>query len=485
MPMSDFLQLVIRVFLQAIAPALGVMIIGMALWGRHYSWAHPGEEAPAKRFIPMALFLAYLGGLAAITLFLRSTGDPGIQSHLFRSFWEAWNYFNVHFWFLFLGNIAMFMPLGFFLPLLFRPFRRWYVTIPTGFGISLLIETVQLVFQLGSADVDDLFCNTLGNALGYCLCMVGLSVWEKKPARGATYGALPLLAAIGLAGVFLVYETQPYGNLMEGPSFVADTSGMEWVLDCDLSQEPREMDVYFAQPFDHAGALAFAQEFAQEHGKVIDEIMNYDDTIWVRNPVYGETGFRLSVTLADRTFSYRDLKYEYYNSISAEERYLPDDGQRTLEELRTALLEYGIMIPERATLTHDGDSDPTAQGWYTIQLNQIIEGNTLLDGTIRCKVLTHCALEEIYNGMTVSTRIGTEVILSEAEAYQRLREGRFSNGSRFEYVAREMAPSEIHVLSCELEYLTDTKGYRQPVYYFELAEVGPVFVPALRDYRGP
>ncbi len=482
MPMSDFLQLVIRVFLQAIAPALGVMIIGMALWGRYYSWAHPGEEAPAKRFIPMALFLAYLGGLAAVTLFLRSTGDPGIQSHLFRSFWEAWNYFNVHFWFLFLGNIAMFMPLGFFLPLLFRPFRRWYVTIPTGFGISLLIEAVQLVFQLGSADVDDLFCNTLGNALGYCLCMVGLSVWEKKPARGAVYGVFPLLAAMSLAGIFLAYETQPYGNLMEGPSIVADTSGVEWVLDCDLSDEPGEVGICHAEPFDYDSCIAFADAFIQARGGVMGRIENYDEFIYFEgeNPSNGHTHILMDVYLADRSYEYRgtldgDGTYEAEDYANMSNW---DNGQMTEEYLREALKEFGIQIPEQATMTYDG---PDWKGYYTFEMDQIKDGEDMVDGTVRCQVMENGEIFKVKYAMTRLVWQADEPIISEAEAYERLRQGRFSDGQYFE--ATDL--SEVHVWSCTLDYISDTKGYRQPVYYFELAEAGSVFVPALRDYRGP
>lgn len=34
-------------------------------------------------------------------------------------------------------------------------------------GMSLCIETTQLIFRVGSFDVDDLLLNTLGGALGY------------------------------------------------------------------------------------------------------------------------------------------------------------------------------------------------------------------------------------------------------------------------------------------------------------------------------
>ena len=35
------------------------------------------------------------------------------------------------------------------------------------FELSLLVELLQLVFKVGSFDVDDLFLNTIGGLLGY------------------------------------------------------------------------------------------------------------------------------------------------------------------------------------------------------------------------------------------------------------------------------------------------------------------------------
>lgn len=65
-----------------------------------------------------------------------------------------------------LGNIIMFMPMGFLLPLLFSNLDSLKKTVAIGFGTSLLIEFTQL-FLLRSTDIDDLILNTLGTMLGY------------------------------------------------------------------------------------------------------------------------------------------------------------------------------------------------------------------------------------------------------------------------------------------------------------------------------
>lgn len=65
------------------------------------------------------------------------------------------------------GNIAGFVPFGFFLPIVSRRGRRWYNAFFLSFGFSLCIEVIQLVFRVGSFDVDDLLLNTMGGALGF------------------------------------------------------------------------------------------------------------------------------------------------------------------------------------------------------------------------------------------------------------------------------------------------------------------------------
>ena len=65
------------------------------------------------------------------------------------------------------GNIAAFMPFGFFLPIISRRSRKWYNTVSFGLVFSLTLETLQLVLRVGSFDVDDMLLNTIGAALGF------------------------------------------------------------------------------------------------------------------------------------------------------------------------------------------------------------------------------------------------------------------------------------------------------------------------------
>ena len=66
-----------------------------------------------------------------------------------------------------LGNVVGFIPYGFILPVIAKKCRSGFFIILSGFGLSLLVETIQLIAKVGCFDVDDLILNTLGAALGY------------------------------------------------------------------------------------------------------------------------------------------------------------------------------------------------------------------------------------------------------------------------------------------------------------------------------
>lgn len=82
---------------------------------------------------------------------------------------------------IFLGNIFLFFPLGFFLRGLFR--RRAWVSLALCAGFSLSMELCQWVFAIGRSDIDDLLLNTLGGALGV-LAVLLLGALRKKITRG-------------------------------------------------------------------------------------------------------------------------------------------------------------------------------------------------------------------------------------------------------------------------------------------------------------
>jgi glycopeptide antibiotics resistance protein len=66
------------------------------------------------------------------------------------------------------GNVLLFVPFGFLLPLLVPAMRRWWRVLAAGAGVSLVIELYQLAWpSVRRASVTDLLMNALGALLGF------------------------------------------------------------------------------------------------------------------------------------------------------------------------------------------------------------------------------------------------------------------------------------------------------------------------------
>ena len=87
------------------------------------------------------------------------------------------------------GNVVCFMPFGFFLPIISPRFGKWYLMLILSFLLTLSIETIQLVFKVGSFDVDDMFLNTLGGIAGYLCQWITRAIGRGLPGTGGSRSA--------------------------------------------------------------------------------------------------------------------------------------------------------------------------------------------------------------------------------------------------------------------------------------------------------
>ncbi len=131
--------------------------------------------------VGLFLFALFLIGLASQTVipklefdgetirFLRYGNSIRWNLIPFRILWDSFEEVThgntIYLLISLLGNIGIFLPVGFFFSLLWRKNPFWQAVLG-GAGVSLVIELCQL--PLGRAtDVDDLILNTLGALLGY------------------------------------------------------------------------------------------------------------------------------------------------------------------------------------------------------------------------------------------------------------------------------------------------------------------------------
>ena len=74
-----------------------------------------------------------------------------------------------HAWINLGGNVAVFIPLGIFLPWIWPTLRRWGRFFLVSSGIILTVEFLQWITLRGILDVDDYILNMLGLFGGYVL----------------------------------------------------------------------------------------------------------------------------------------------------------------------------------------------------------------------------------------------------------------------------------------------------------------------------
>ena len=85
-----------------------------------------------------------------------------------------------HAWINLGGNVAVFIPLGIFLPWIWPKFRRWGRFFLVSSGIILTVEFLQWITLRGILDVDDYILNMLGLFGGYVLFRLSARLMKKE-----------------------------------------------------------------------------------------------------------------------------------------------------------------------------------------------------------------------------------------------------------------------------------------------------------------
>lgn len=183
--MNQILRYVCRM-----TPAL---ILAVALWGvlspvRRKRLARKGMVTTPWHEGALAAFMALLAGLLWLTVLPELYWAEGGLRYAFEGFGLVnvkpfvifehskilgWRYFLINF----VGNIVMFVPIGFFPALLWRGGKLWKAGL-CGLGLSCFIEVCQIPIQRGT-DIDDLWLNTLGALAGYGLWRLAKRLWPE------------------------------------------------------------------------------------------------------------------------------------------------------------------------------------------------------------------------------------------------------------------------------------------------------------------
>lgn len=183
-----YLENILEYFFQML-PCMGVALVLFLLLRprRQRRLREKGLVSGPAREGALLFFVLFCAGLTALTLFPAYFWTPGywrdvragvrpvfppfdfriqlqtVQTEPFREIIRAFK--GPWVMFLMLGNIGIFVPVGFFSALLWRKWR-WWKSLLVGFCASVTIEFIQ--FFIGrSTDIDDVILNTAGALLGF------------------------------------------------------------------------------------------------------------------------------------------------------------------------------------------------------------------------------------------------------------------------------------------------------------------------------
>ena len=186
-----------------------------------------------------------------------------------------------------MGNILIFAPLGWFLPLLFHRYRKWKSVLFTGFLTSCFLECCQYFLYLGSADIDDVILNTSGVILGF-LCFQWLkNKTQNKPAF--RYRATLLLSIAGFIAAFFVAANyfglmfgfqqgekpdtaalEEFENMQTTPTKEQETESIQIESNEGKESEDTEADSSPQQEFDMLGDIISLEENTLTVNQVIE-----------------------------------------------------------------------------------------------------------------------------------------------------------------------------------------------------------------------
>ena len=117
----------------------------------------------------LSFFLTvYIYCVLQITIFSRQAGNFGGIDWRFMTIWsenDAQKAFLI-------ANIIMFIPLGILMPMICKWTKHIMISLPIAILSSICIEAVQLKYQLGYCQLDDVVANSSGFLIGFLIYLM-------------------------------------------------------------------------------------------------------------------------------------------------------------------------------------------------------------------------------------------------------------------------------------------------------------------------
>lgn len=450
MRVSDIISFLKEYIILAIVALIFAGVIFLVGYKIIYKKVMKGTKTIKKgRMILYAITLCY----AVIVLgavFLNRGGVYGVLNlHLFSSYKEAYHKMEMSLFRNIILNILLFAPLGFLLPIYSDKLKKIYKAVPIGFLVAIIIETLQYITKLGIFEIDDIFNNTLGTLIGYCIFMTYNCLRKKENRKNIIGYMLPIIAIIStFAIIYIKYENQELGNLAFEYNYKINMKNVEIKNEATLSKNESDENIYYKDILTEEETQEIAKNIFEKLGTSINE--NETD-IYENTAIYYSNKRQHSMWIRYKGGTYSFTDYTQFSHDNQEKSGKNNNASR--EEVEKALQQLSIEIPENAKFNIDKNGD------YLFSVDMQLEQNNLINGTLRCSYYEDGTIKNVQNNLVKYEKVMNKKIISQEDAYNQILAGKFNC-----YINDDI--KTITVKEAKLSYFLDSKGYYVPVYNF-------------------
>lgn len=454
MRFSDIVRLAKEYLTLGIMVVIILAVLFMLCYFIVYKKLMKGSKSFNKRKAILAVIsVCYLVVVFGAVFMSRGGYHASYSLQPFSSYLVAWNQWSISEWRNIVLNILLFVPLGVLLPLWSKRLQKAWAAVLCGFLVSLTIELAQLLTARGVCEVDDLINNTFGTWLGYGFFMLVSAIINRRKSKILRWlgHITPLLIALLVfGGIFTAYSLKELGNLGDASVYNLKKTDVAVSSNIQFSDESGTADIYKAVVVHEADARELAREVFTAIGRSLNEANAnvYDESAlyYASSNSENDASLHMWVTYKGMTYRYTDFSHFDKNA-----KRIVDADETTI---RTALARFKLELPKQLSFT------ATEEGSYLFTADQIVIGEQMWNGILKCVYYSDGTIKEIDNRLIAANFYRSGAIISEAVAYKKLEDGKFLFYDRYNSV------SSIEVKGVELTYELDSKGFYQPVYRF-------------------
>ena len=140
------------------------------------------------QLVASLVFSAYVVFVLYYTVLGRySQEEYTFQIYIYKSYKYLIEDFGPHSLRQVILNIVMLIPFGFLMPIVIKAKSKYLITLLSAFAFILFIESMQLIMQCGTFEVDDIINNLLGTVIGMLLYFLLNKLIQKQKLKGNHY----------------------------------------------------------------------------------------------------------------------------------------------------------------------------------------------------------------------------------------------------------------------------------------------------------